>query len=163
MLIHRTLVWVLIAVIGLSASWVVAQGLSSADPTTMKKPDDTPGAEAGQTTTKPASTTQPVVPPPKKTLWDQWGMFIIIIAAFVLLYMWMGRSRRKKEAQRKDMLSNLKKGTKITTIGGIKGTVVEVRDDDVTIKVDEQNNVRMKFLRRAIHEVQGEKSEDEKK
>ena len=51
------------------------------------------------------------------------------------------------------MLNELKKGDKITTIGGIVGTVIEVRDDEVTVKVDETNNIRMKFARWAIRGV----------
>ena len=51
------------------------------------------------------------------------------------------------------MLSSLKKGDKITSIGGIVGTVIEVRDDEVTVKVDETGNVRMKFARWAIRGV----------
>jgi preprotein translocase subunit YajC len=51
------------------------------------------------------------------------------------------------------MLSSLRKGDKITTIGGVVGTVMEVRDDEITVKVDESGNVRMKFARWAIRGV----------
>jgi preprotein translocase subunit YajC len=90
------------------------------------------------------------------TLWETMRrnqFLFIMIGGFILLYVWMGRSRRKQEAKRKAMLANLKKGDKVTSIGGIIGTVIEVREDEVTVKVDETNNVRMKFARWAIRGV----------
>lgn len=83
---------------------------------------------------------------------DMW-LFGVLLGGVVLMWIWMGRGRRKQQAKRKEMLSNLKKGDKVTTIGGIIGTVIEVRPDEVTVKVDETNNVRMKFTRGAIHGV----------
>jgi preprotein translocase subunit YajC len=83
---------------------------------------------------------------------EMW-LFAVLLGGVVLMWIWMGRGRRKQEAKRKEMLSNLKKGDKIVTIGGIIGTVIEVRPDEVTVKVDETNNVRMKFTRRAIAAV----------
>jgi preprotein translocase subunit YajC len=50
-------------------------------------------------------------------------------------------------------VDNFKKGDKITTIGGVIGTVVEVREDEVMVKTDESANVRMKFARWAIRGV----------
>jgi len=92
--------------------------------------------------------------------------YVAILGGFVLLYVWMGRSRRKQEAKRREMLGNLSKGDKVITIGGIIGTVIEVRPNEVTVKVDETNNVRMKFLRSAIsrvgEEVQQEKDKEKK-
>lgn len=80
-------------------------------------------------------------------------LFVVLIGGVVLMWIWMGRGRRKQETKHKEMLANLKKGDKIVTIGGIIGTVIEVRPDEVTVKVDETNNVRMKFTRRAIAAV----------
>ncbi len=79
--------------------------------------------------------------------------FIIIIGGFLLLYIWMGRSRRKQQAQRRQMLANLKKGDKVTTIGGIVGTIVDTTEEEVTIRVDDTSNTRMKFARWAIRGV----------
>lgn len=78
-----------------------------------------------------------------------WGLFALII----VMFWWSSRSKKKQEQKHRDMLSSLKKGDKITTIGGIIGTVIEVRDDEVVVKVDETNNVRMRFIRGAIRDV----------
>ena len=48
------------------------------------------------------------------------------------------------------MLAALKKGDKVTSIGGIVGTIMDVREDEVVVKVDENNNVRMRFARWAV-------------
>jgi len=80
-------------------------------------------------------------------------VLFLMLGGIVLLYIWMGRSKRKQEAKRREMLGSLKKGDKVTSIGGIVGTVIEVREDEVTMKVDETNNVRMRFARWGIRGV----------
>jgi len=110
-------------------------------------------AEQDEKQGRPAGEEQGARPADRRSWFEKNSFFFIMIGAFVLLYLWMGRSRRRQESKRKEMLSNLKKGDKVTSIGGIIGTVIEVRDDEVTVKVDETNNVRMKFVRRAIQSV----------
>ena len=51
------------------------------------------------------------------------------------------------------MLDALKKNDRVQTIGGVLGTVVDVRDNEVLVKVDETNNVKIRFNRTAIKEV----------
>lgn len=107
-----------------------------------------PAAAASQPADEPA----PGQKPGKGPFGDNYIMFVML-GGIILLYIWMGRGRRKRENERKQMLSNLKKGDKVTSIGGIIGTVIEVKEDEVTVKVDETNNVRMKFARWAIRGV----------
>ncbi|MHC4563108.1 MAG: preprotein translocase subunit YajC [Planctomycetota bacterium] len=91
----------------------------------------------------------------------------LMLGAFVLMYLFMGRNRRKQESKRREMLAALKKGDKVTSIGGVCGTVIEVKDDEVVVKVDETNNIRMRFARWAIRGVgdtaKAEKPADEKR
>jgi preprotein translocase subunit YajC len=89
--------------------------------------------------------------------------YVVLLGGFVLLYVWMGRGRRRQEAKRKEMLAALKKNDKIVTIGGIMGTVIETRADEITVKVDETNNVRMKFARWAVRGVGEEARGSEQK
>ena len=51
------------------------------------------------------------------------------------------------------MLDNLKRGDRVQTIGGIIGTVVEARETEVVVKVDETNNTKIRFARKAITRV----------
>ena len=48
------------------------------------------------------------------------------------------------------MLQSLEKNDRVRTIGGIIGTVVEVKGDEVRLKVDESNNTKMWFSSSAI-------------
>lgn len=88
-------------------------------------------------------------PPPQRSPFDKF-LLPVMLGALLLLLFWSSRSRKKQEAKRQQMLAALKKGDKVTSIGGIVGTIIEVRDDEVVVKVDETNNVRMRFARWAI-------------
>ena len=48
------------------------------------------------------------------------------------------------------MVQTLKKNDKIRTIGGLLGTVVDIKDDEITLKVDESNNTKVKVASSAI-------------
>jgi preprotein translocase subunit YajC len=74
----------------------------------------------------------------------------VMLGVLLLLLLWSSRSRKKQETKRKQMLASLKKGDKVTSIGGIVGTIIEMRDDEIVVKVDETNNVRLRFARWAI-------------
>jgi len=80
--------------------------------------------------------------------------FLLVMVGFlVLMYFFSSRSRKKQQTQRQKMLDALNKGDKITTIGGIIGTVVEVKDNEVVVRVDESNNIKMRFVTSAISRV----------
>lgn len=84
-----------------------------------------------------------------------------MILVLVVFYIFMIRGKRNQDRQRQDMLSQLKKGDRIQTIGGILGTVVEARETEVVVKVDESSNTKIRFARSAIHRVivDGEKQD----
>ena len=92
-------------------------------------------------------------------LFSNW-LLPVMIGGLLLMFLLSSRGRKKRDRKRQEMLAALKKGAKVTTIGGIIGTVMEVREDEVTVKVDEQNNVRMRFSRRAIQGVGDEARKD---
>lgn len=77
-------------------------------------------------------------------------MFVIIIAIF---YFFVFRDQRKKAGNRKEILASLHKGDKILTIGGMIGTIVNIKDDELTVKVDESTNTKITFLRSAVDRV----------
>ncbi|MBN2844024.1 MAG: preprotein translocase subunit YajC [Sedimentisphaerales bacterium] len=82
-----------------------------------------------------------------------WMSLAPIVLMVVIVYFFMLRGPQKKEKERKRMLGELKKNDKVRTIGGIIATVVEVRDKEVVLKIDESNNTRIKVVREAIGEV----------
>lgn len=62
------------------------------------------------------------------------SMFLPIVLIIVLLYFMMIRPQRKREKETKEMLNAMKVGDKITTIGGICGKVVKIKDEFVFIE-----------------------------
>ena len=107
----------------------------------------------------PAPATQPAAQPPALFQFLQSPMFPLLLAIAVL-YIFMFRSKGNEKKQREQMLSTLKRGDRVQTIGGILGTVIEAREGDVLLKVDESSNTKIRFARSAIHRVlEEEKSE----
>jgi preprotein translocase subunit YajC len=74
--------------------------------------------------------------------------FAAIIAIFYFLII---RPQNKKQKETQKMLSALKKGDKIVTIGGIHGVIQSVKESSVIVKVDE--NTKLEFSRSAISGV----------
>jgi len=83
----------------------------------------------------------------------QTTLLLVMVGFIVLMLVLSSRSRRKQAAQRQSLLAGMKKGDRVTTVGGVIGTLVEVRETEVVVKVDEQNNTRMRFLKSAISHV----------
>ena len=79
--------------------------------------------------------------------------FILMFLIFMVMYLLVMRPQRKKERQRKEMLSQIKKNDKVMTIGGIHGTVISVRPDEVVLKIDDNANVRVHFSRSSIARI----------
>lgn len=67
------------------------------------------------------------------------------------MYFLMIRPQNKKQKELQKLLASLKKGDKVITHGGIHGTISNVKEDTVTIKVDD--NCRIEFTRSAIASV----------
>jgi len=84
--------------------------------------------------------------------------FIAIIAIFYFLII---RPQSKKQKETQKMLSALKKGDKIVTVGGIYGTIQTVREHSVIVKVDD--NVKMEFSRSAVSSIISPGKEKESK
>ena len=59
--------------------------------------------------------------------------------------------RDMMKKQHKEMVSKLKKNDEVVTSGGVNGTIVNVKDDTVTVRVDE--NVKIEFQRSAVIHV----------
>ena len=112
--------------------------------------------EAPVQSTTTTAATQPVPAP-----WWANSMFPLIMG-LVILYFFIFRNKRGGEKKREGMLSQLKKGDKIQTIGGIIGTVLTVDDSEVLVKVDETSNTKIRFSRNAIHRVLSEEKSENK-
>ncbi len=72
--------------------------------------------------------------------------FIFIGVIFVVMYLILFREPRKRQKQQQKMVQSLKKNDKVRTIGGILGTVVDIKGDEVTLKIDESNNTKIRIV-----------------
>lgn len=79
----------------------------------------------------------------------QFGMIALV---FVVMYFIMIRPQRKKDKKVKEMLAQLKVGDRVTTIGGIHGTIQGIKDDTVTLGVGAEKT-KLVFARWAIRNV----------
>ena len=74
----------------------------------------------------------------------------ILPIVMIFLVVMMFSAPRKQKKERKKLEQSLEKNDRILTIGGIYGTIVDIKDDEVTVKVDESNNTKIKMTRSAI-------------
>lgn len=78
-------------------------------------------------------------------------MFGVILVFILVMYFFSIRPNKKREKALKDKLSKLKKGDKVQTIGGWRGTVYAIKDKVFILKIDE--NTKIEVVREAIADV----------
>ena len=86
----------------------------------------------------------------ESTVWVQLVPFILI---FVIFYFMLIRPQARRQREHADMLSNLKKGDRVLTQGGLYGVVVGTKDDVVVLKIAE--NIKVEVAKPAITAVKG--------
>ena len=130
--------------------WILAQADSQEAPSRIgsEPVQDSGGGEAttivpdkeepGATDTRPRSPLSP------------YTSMIWLVLIFVVMYMLLLRGPRKQQQQHKQMVQSLKKNDRVRTIGGIYGTIMDVKDDEVTLKVDESSNTKIRVSLSAI-------------
>ena len=77
-----------------------------------------------------------------------WTMWVMLALIFVVMWFFMIRPQRKQQKELQNFRDSLAKGDKVVTIGGIFGTVVEVKEDSVLMEVD--NGVKIRVSKQAI-------------
>ena len=153
----------------LTATCLRAQDAAPADPAAGEALTSDDTATGGDTAAPPAPGAEPTTTPagdgksdkPGGLLGGGWTFPLLILGMLGAMFFFSSRKRRKTETNRREMLAALSKGDKVTSIGGICGTVIEAREDEIVVKVDETNNVRMRFARWAIRGV-GDAAKSEK-
>ncbi len=122
--------------------FVLAQGASAP----AAAPVSTP-VNAAPATQAPAKGTQPPEQGAMGGLMGMLPMILIIAAMFYLMWRGQAKERKKREA----MLSAIKNGDRVVTIGGMYGTVAEVKNEGFIIKI--ADNVKIEVTRNAIGSV----------
>jgi preprotein translocase subunit YajC len=119
--------------------WILAVGAEEADNETA-------------TTTSTNVPSDPNTPPGNAKSSKPFDpMFMVTMGLmFVVFYFLLFRGPQKKQQKHKKMVQSLQKNDRILTVGGIYGTVVDIKDNEITIKIDESNNTKMRISRNAI-------------
>lgn len=113
----------------------------------------------GGPTANPGGTVAPgggTVPPPNAArpsggFEQQLFLMVMLLVVGMIIFSIMGQKRDRKK--REAMISQIKKHDRVQTIGGVIGSVVEVKPDYIVLKVDESSNTRITFSRSAIASV----------
>jgi len=80
------------------------------------------------------------------------GSLALPILFFVVLYFLMIAPNQKKQKKWQEMLGQLKSGDRVTTNGGLRGTVLTVKDDIVVLRI-QPDGVKLEFVKSAIAAV----------
>lgn len=83
-----------------------------------------------------------------------------LVLIVVVFYFLLIRPQRKKDKEVKNMLANLKVGDRITTIGGIYGTISAIKDDVITIDVG-ADKTKMIIARWAVRSLENTPAESQ--
>lgn len=79
----------------------------------------------------------------------QFGPIILIV---LVMYFLMIRPQQKRQKEEQKMRNNLRVGDEVSTIGGIKGRVVTIKDDTITIE-SSADRTKIQFLKAALDKV----------
>ena len=80
------------------------------------------------------------------------GSILIIVVMFAALYFFMIRPQKKQEKETQKMRDELQVGDEITTIGGIIGKIVSIKEETVTIETSHDRS-KIRILRSAVRTV----------
>ena len=91
----------------------------------------------------------------------QYGSLILMVVVFVGLFFFMSRSQKKQDKAINDMRNNLQVGDEITTIGGIIGKIVSIKEETITIETS-HDRTKIRFLKSAVKcvDVKAEDAQD---
>jgi preprotein translocase subunit YajC len=82
------------------------------------------------------------------------SLFLAVMFAMLVFMMLSARSQKKREQRDRDhMFTNLQKNDRVQTVGGVLGTILSIKDNEVVLKVDESTNTKMTFIKSAIQRV----------
>jgi preprotein translocase subunit YajC len=77
--------------------------------------------------------------------------FLFIVIAFAFLYFVMVRPQKRRQLETQRMLNDLKVGDEIVTAGGMYGEITKLGEEDVTVRIAPELDVRV--ARRAIASI----------
>ena len=82
----------------------------------------------------------------------KWGGIAIIVVLIIVFYFFMIRPQKKQEKKDAEMRNQLQVGDEVTTIGGIIGKVVSIKDETFVLETS-KDRTKIRFLKGAIKTV----------
>ena len=95
-----------------------------------------------------AGSTTTTTPDPLSTL----TFPIIMIVAMIAMFWWSSKSQKKRDKEAQDMRDSLQVGDEVTTIGGIIGKVVSIKEETFVLETTKEKT-HIRFLKAAIRSV----------
>lgn len=83
--------------------------------------------------------------------------FMPIILIFIIFYFLLIRPQKKQQDDHRKMISGLNKNDEVITSGGIHGTIVSVKDDAVTLRIDD--NVKIELQKNCVSVIKKKRVE----
>lgn len=83
---------------------------------------------------------------------------LLLGVAFV--YFFIIKPQKREQDEKQKLLASLKKNDRVLTQGGMYGTIVNIKEDEVTLRVDDQAKVKVRFAKSAIARVLGTEAEE---
>lgn len=74
---------------------------------------------------------------------SNWSSMLMLLALVVVFWLFFIRPQSKKSREARNFRTNLKKGDRIITIGGVHGKIIEVNDNTVVIETEGQGKLKM--------------------
>ena len=127
--------------------WILAQAPSDEAPSGITSEPVT--AEETTTTAVVSDSNAPATRTPAQRPFGG-SSWIFIGLMFVLMYFLLFRGPQKQRQQRKQLVQSLQKNDRVQTIGGIIGTIVDIKGDEITLKIDESSNTKIKVVSSAV-------------
>jgi preprotein translocase subunit YajC len=82
-----------------------------------------------------------------------WNMLLPFLMIIPLFYLLIILPQRRERRFREEMMSRLKKNDRVITNAGIIATVVNIKDEEVTLRIDDTSNARLTVLRSTIARI----------
>jgi preprotein translocase subunit YajC len=126
--------------------WILAEMEANETPSRITSEPMTSEGEA--TTTVPSDSNAVAPRTREQNPLGNW-LWIYVALMLIILFFYLSGPRKQKQ-ERKKLVQSLQKNDRVQTIGGIFGTVVDIKGDEITLKVDESNNTKIKVSASAI-------------
>jgi len=112
-----------------------------------------PASESGTQADGAPGPGGPQPPPGGGGGFGQLFIFLPLIAILVFMMIASGRKQKKEQQARQQMLASIRRSDRVQTVGGVIGTVQDLTDNELVLRVDEESGTRVRFSRSAVQQV----------